>query len=163
MKKGYVAGLLLAFMMTLAVLSACSTPGGQRLLDMPLSDGPLSGKFVWHDLITDDIDRARQFYGDLMGWSFEDTRHPIGGEYTLILSGDRFVAGMVHLDDPAGVEFSRWLGYMSVADVDEAVRFNRAQGGSVAAGATCTIDVNVIVPAGTLLRPCPRKSTAITR
>ena len=133
MKTGYLAGLL-AVAVLLAGMPACTTPGGQRLADMPLSDGPLTGKFVWHDLITDDVEAVRRFYGGLLGWSFEDARHPNGGDYTLILSGERLVAGIVRLADPAGVEYSRWLGYMSVADVDEAVRFNDAQGGSVAAG-----------------------------
>ena len=118
----------------LAAAAACTTPSGDRIGDLPLSAEPLTGKFVWHDLVTDDAQQAKAFYGALMGWSFEDTTHPGGGEYTLIRSGDRFVGGIVELEDPEGVEYSRWLGYLSVADVDDAVQFNRTSGGKAVAG-----------------------------
>jgi predicted enzyme related to lactoylglutathione lyase len=134
MKFDRVMSLLVAALLFLAVLAACSTPSVGRWAELPLSEEPLTGKFVWHDLITDDVDQAKRFYGRLMGWSFEDTKHPNGGDYTLILSGERFVAGIVHLVDPAGVEYSRWLGYLSVAAVDEAVRFNESQGGDSVVG-----------------------------
>lgn len=85
-------------------------------------------------LITDDVDQVKHFYGELMGWSFEDTTHPNGGDYTLITSGDRLVGGIVQLEDPAGLEYSRWLGYLSVANVDHAVDSTRSQGGKTVAG-----------------------------
>lgn len=128
------AGLVTAAALLLAAIAACSTPGANRLADLPLSDEPLTGKFVWHDLITDDVDQVKRFYGGLMGWVFEDTTHPNGGDYTLIFAGERIVGGIVHLDDPAGLEYSRWLGYLSVADVDDAVRLNGTRGGSAVAG-----------------------------
>jgi len=120
--------------LVLAAVAACTTPTGDRIIDLPLSKEPLTGKFVWHDLITDDAQQAKAFYGELMGWSFENTTHPRGGDYTLIRSGDRFVGGIVELAEPEGVEYSRWLGYLSVADVDDAVRVNDAGGGQAVAG-----------------------------
>lgn len=113
------------------VMGACSTADSERMVDMPLSDEPLVGKFVWHDLITDDVEGARAFYGGLFGWTFEKSLHPNGGDYTLILAGERYLGGMVELDDPQGVEYSRWLGYLSVADVDRAAAFTRREGGEV--------------------------------
>ena len=120
--------------LALVVVAACSSSGGSRFADLPLSDEPLTGKFIWHDLITDDLDQAKRFYGGLFGWSFEDTTHPNGGDYTLITLGDQYVGGIVQVADPDGADYSRWLGYLSVRDVDRAVEFNRAQGGMVAAG-----------------------------
>lgn len=118
----------------LVLAGACTAPAVNRLADYPLSDEPLTGKFVWHDLITDDVDRARQFYGGLFGWNFESTKHPNGGDYTVILLGDRYIGGIVHLDDPANADFSRWLGYLSVADVDVAADYTVAQGGQAVVG-----------------------------
>lgn len=115
-------------------LAACSVPGSNRLEDLPLSDAPLNGKFVWHDLITDDVPVATAFYGGLLGWTFEETKHPGGGDYTLAFSGGRLVGGIVALDDPVDADYSRWLGYVSVRDVDEAVGFTRSDGGSAVAG-----------------------------
>ncbi|MEE4219331.1 MAG: VOC family protein [Xanthomonadales bacterium] len=134
MKIQGTARSLAFLLLVLAGIAACSTSSMIRIADVPLSDEPLTGKFVWHDLITDDVDQVKHFYGQLMGWSFEDTTHPNGGDYTLITLGDRLVGGIVQLDDPAGAEYSRWLAYLSVADVDRAVELTESQGGKAVAG-----------------------------
>ena len=119
-----------AAFLLLAGLSACGTTGDSRWSDLPLSDEPLAGKFVWHDLITDDVSAVRRFYSGLFGWKYEETRLPNGNPYTLIVADGRYIGGIVQLDDPSGVEYSRWLGYLSVPDVDEAVETTRAAGGT---------------------------------
>jgi predicted enzyme related to lactoylglutathione lyase len=112
-------------------LGACSTADAPLAPGIPLSPEPLVGKFVWHDLITDDPAATRRFYGELFGWTFEDTERPGGGPYTLVKSGSRYLAGFLQLPDPVnGTEYSRWLGYLSVADVDDAVGHTLAAGGS---------------------------------
>ncbi|MGD8578193.1 MAG: VOC family protein, partial [Lysobacterales bacterium] len=74
-------------------------------------------------------------YGGLFGWTFRDAEHPGGeGPYTVITSGDQYVGGMLQLDDPGDADYSRWLGYVSVGDVNEAVAWTRAEGGRVVAG-----------------------------
>lgn len=134
MKKVRYSLCVVALAALVATLAACSTPAGKRLVDVPLSDRPLTGKIVWHDLITDDVGQVKRFYSGVLGWTFEDTTHPNGGDYTLILSGDRFVAGIVQLADPSGQDYSRWLPYLSVADVDQAAEFTASKGGTVVAG-----------------------------
>jgi predicted enzyme related to lactoylglutathione lyase len=118
----------------LTLLCACGTTATSLVADIPLSEQPLAGKFVWHDLMTDDLEAARTFYSGLLGWTFEETRHPNGGDYTLILSDGQLVGGMVQLADPEGAEYSRWVGYLSVPDVDSAADFTVAEGGTVVAG-----------------------------
>ena len=125
---------LLAVLLLLAGATACETTGVSRVTDLELSDEPLAGKFVWHDLMTDDLEAARRFYGGLFGWTFENVTGPVGGGYTLIISGKLFVGGMVQLDDPVGDDYSRWLGYISVPDVDEAVALAESKGGSAVVG-----------------------------
>ncbi|MBT8059022.1 MAG: VOC family protein [Gammaproteobacteria bacterium] len=124
---------LIVGLLCLAALAACVSGTG-RVADFSLSEEPLHGKFVWHDLIADDPDAARRFYGGLFGWSFERTTHPNGGDYTLITSRGRFVGGIVELADPANADYSRWLGYLSVPDVDAAVERAAADGGRAVAG-----------------------------
>ena len=115
------------------VIFGCSTAGGPDLSRMSFSEDPLVGKFVWYDLITDDAAVARQFYGGLFGWSFEKTKGPGGDEYFLALDDGVYVAGIVTRPDPAdGTEFSRWLPYVSVADVDASADRTRSGGGRVA-------------------------------
>ena len=93
-----IRGLIVATMSVVA-LAACTGPMAERMADIELSDEPLTGKFVWHDLITDDSAAARGFYGGLFGWSFEVTTHPNGGDYTLIRHGERYLGGIVELAD----------------------------------------------------------------
>ena len=134
MKTTHSRWLFPVLLMLILLAAACSAPGVNRLENFSLSKEPLTGKFVWHDLITDDVERVKRFYGGLFGWTFEDTTRPNGGDYTLIMNGDRFVGGIVQLDDPSGVEYSRWLGYLSVDDVDIAAGFTEAQGGRAVVG-----------------------------
>ena len=79
----------------------------------------LVGKFVWHDLITEDPAACRRFYGALLGWEFEDT-HRGDRPYILVRAGGRYVAGIVAMPPDPSQELSQWLGYVSVPDVDAA-------------------------------------------
>ena len=111
-------GLLIA-----TVMAACSSVTESIDAEISMSESPLYGKFIWHDLVTTDINAAREFYSELFGWSYVDTDRPDGtGPYTLIKSGNAYVGGMVNLDNvDKDVNQSRWIGYMSVEDVDRAV------------------------------------------
>ena len=127
-KKHRTGFLLVAFS---AALVSCTSLNVGEEASLPLTDGPLPGKFIWHDLVTDDVPRARDFYGRLFGWTFEDAIRPEdGGAYTLARAGNRYVAGMVQREDAAdGANLSRWLGYLSVGDVDRAVATTIQAGG----------------------------------
>jgi predicted enzyme related to lactoylglutathione lyase len=119
---------------TTAMVAACSATAPVPAGNLSLSDEPLLGKFVWHDLITDDVASSRRFYGGLLGWEFEQTTHPRGGDYTLIRADGRYLGGMVLLEDSADADYSRWLPYLSVADVDAAVRATETAGGAALIG-----------------------------
>ena len=129
MNRMIFARLLPTFALAL-VIGACSATAPGPAAGFSLSKEPLPGKFVWHDLVTDDLDKARRFYGGLLGWKFERSTHPLGGDYTLITLDGQYVGGMVRLEDPAEADYSRWLPYLSVADVDAAVRFTETAGGT---------------------------------
>ena len=114
----------------LAGLSACASTTAPLLSGVSLTDDPLTGKFIWHDLITTDLDASKDFYQGLFGWQYEQRRGPKGNTYTLAKAGDHYVAGMVIGDRPQdGADVSRWLGYLSVRNVDRAVQKNDAAGG----------------------------------
>jgi len=118
------------------LLSSCAAPSRLEDSGMTFSKEPLLGKVVWTDLVTEDLAAARRFYGELLGWTFEDTTGPAGRAYVLARSGGAFVAGLVPVDKRAdGVRLSRWLPYVSVADVDASLRQASAAGGRVAADA----------------------------
>jgi predicted enzyme related to lactoylglutathione lyase len=116
--------------MLFTLLCACS--GTTSLSEgFSLSEQPLIGKIVWHDLMTENPAAAQAFYAEILGWSFVTTERPNGGPYILARSGQRFVAGILEVADPPdGAEYSRWLGYLSVRDVDEAVALTISEGGT---------------------------------
>ncbi len=128
--------LLRALSAALAVglLAACQPTVQPDPAELDLADGPITGKFVWHDLVTDDAREAERFYGDLFGWTFVRTTRP-GGDtpYVLIRSEGRFIGGIVNVEDPADGDYSRWLGYLSVPDVDAAVGATQRAGGEALA------------------------------
>jgi uncharacterized protein len=130
---------LTAFVLALA--SGCVSTPGIDTSAMSFSHEPLVGKVVWNDLVTQDLDVARRFYGELFGWTFEQSTAPSGQPYLLARSGRIFVAGMVAVNSPSkDVVLSRWLPYMSVSDVDASVAKATAGGATVLVGAR---DVNL--------------------
>ena len=43
-----------------------------------------NGMFSWFELITNDVENAKKFYGEVMGWEFmTDTNNPY---YTLVMT-----------------------------------------------------------------------------
>jgi predicted enzyme related to lactoylglutathione lyase len=115
-----------------AIIAGCSSSTGPDLSQMSFSDEPLIGKFVWYDLITDDAEAARRFYGGLFGWSFDRREGPGGKDYYLAHDDGRIVGGVVAVAEPPdGSELSRWLPYVSVGDVDASTSRARVEGGRI--------------------------------
>lgn len=128
------ARLSTSLMLLLIGISACTTAGRLDLGGMSFSSEPLIGKVVWHDLMTEDLPAAREFYGGLFGWQFEGADGAGRGEYVVARAGDTYVAGLLAIERPDdGTHLSRWLPYISVEDVDDAVSRATASSGQVAA------------------------------
>jgi predicted enzyme related to lactoylglutathione lyase len=89
----------------------------------PQSAGASShGQFHWNELRTRDVECAKRFYGDTIGWTFEAMQTPDGTSYWVAMSGSRPVAGMFTLTSPEfdGVPES-WIAFLAVDDVDRRV------------------------------------------
>ena len=122
-----------AIVIALAVPAGCVSTAKIDTSGMSFSSQPLVGKVVWNDLITEDLDAARRFYGELFGWTFQQSARPGGGEYVLARSGNVYIAGMVGVaSQSAGGPVSRWLPYASVPEVDSAVAKATAAGARIA-------------------------------
>lgn len=119
-----------------AALAACTTVTDKDFGSMTFEAEPLLGKIVWHDLITEDLASVRSFYGGLFGWTFEESQGARGQPYLLARAGDVYVAGLVGIAPSTdGERYSRWLPYVSVADVDETIATATASGATIAASA----------------------------
>lgn len=90
------------------------------------------GHFVWRELMTTDLGKAKEFYGGLFGWKLADM--PMSdGSYTIVHNGDARIGGMMAV--PAGAPpMSFWHSYSSVADVDAVIAATKAEGGQVLMG-----------------------------
>ncbi|MBL6929810.1 MAG: VOC family protein [Rhodospirillales bacterium] len=88
--------------------------------------------FTWNELMTRDVEAARTFYKELLGWTYYEKDMGEGDNYTVFLSGSKEVAGLFDINDKQfdGIP-NHWFAYISVTDVDAAVVKVEASGGKV--------------------------------
>lgn len=119
-----------------AVAAGCTSTPAIDTSAMSFSSSPLVGKVIWNDLVTDDPEAARRFYGELFGWTFERSAGRGDRPYMVARSGGIYVAGIVQAPTRTdGRASSRWLPYVSVEDVDASVEKAAGAGADVAVGA----------------------------
>ncbi len=95
---------------------------------------PAVGTFCWNELMTRDIEAAKKFYSELIGWNPTDAGMP-GMDYTLLKIGDKDAAGMMAMPDEVPKEVpSHWMAYITVDDVDAAAKKTTELGGTVIHG-----------------------------
>lgn len=104
----------------------------------PITDPPTEvrdpGRFVWVELLTLDVGTAAEFYGRVFGWTFQTFGPEDDFEtYTLVLSGDTPIGGMVYVrpKEPEKFPASRWVGFISVGDVAATAAQAEKDGGKV--------------------------------
>ena len=80
------------------------------------------GKFYWNELMTRDVEGAKKFYAEAMGWTYDAMPMPGGGTYWIAKAGDESAGGIFDISGPdyAGVPES-WMPYIAVDDVDARV------------------------------------------
>ena len=91
------------------------------------------GTFGWNELATSDPAAAKQFFGQLLGWTYEEMPMPGGGgSYVVASAGGTRVGGMFKMqgDNFKGVP-PHWMGYITVSDVDGAAKKAASLGGKV--------------------------------
>ena len=94
------------------------------------------GNFHWNELRTRDAERARRFYADTIGWTFEAMATPDGHTYWVAMQDGKPVAGLFPLTSPQFDEVPEsWMSFLAVDDVDKRVEM------AVAAGARLVMPV----------------------
>ncbi|MGN6201071.1 MAG: VOC family protein [Solirubrobacterales bacterium] len=94
------------------------------------------GTVAWNELGTRDPSAAKQFYGAVFGWEYDEEPSDRVGTYTIGKVDDAMVAGMIDLNAlqmPAEVP-ANWLVYFIVEDADAAVEKVTSGGGKVMNG-----------------------------
>ena len=121
--------------------------GAVLSLFTPAGDPPTSeGVFVWDELVTRDVESAKRFYGEVVGWKASDQEMP-NGVYTIFNSGEAQRAGCMTFP-PAAEGPSRWLPYLGTADVDASAARAEELGATSFMGPTDVPDVGRVAVLG---------------
>ena len=93
------------------------------------------GKIWWSELNTWDAEAAKAYYGNVMGWTFQEM--PTAGTdeqrpYYLALRDGQPIAGIFTMVKPMfeGIP-EHWFTYLAVDDVNQAITASNAAGGGV--------------------------------
>jgi uncharacterized protein len=122
-------------------LVLCGAVAMARAAELPpLSDTTSTGerfpgKFIWADLFTADPAAAQTFYTGLFGWEATAIARPTASgthSYIILTNGGEPVAGIARrqVRRPGPLQ-GRWVGYVSVPDVSQALAAAAAGGGRV--------------------------------
>jgi uncharacterized protein len=85
------------------------------------------GALRWHELATSDVERAKSFYGQLLGWQYE--ADPDGG--TTITSAGSRIGTMRELGDRESVTASSWIPYFGVESAHDTAHEAERNGGRI--------------------------------
>lgn len=93
------------------------------------------GKIGWFDLTVEDAPAIRDFYAKVVGWKPEDVSMGDYSDFNMTMpeSGEP-AAGICHARGGNAELPSKWLIYITVADVDKSAETCRENGGQVVAG-----------------------------
>jgi predicted enzyme related to lactoylglutathione lyase len=95
------------------------------------------GTFSWTDLTTPDAGAAKEYYGGLFGWEFEDNPVPGDGVYVMARLDGRAAAAMYETTE----RHPAWASYVTVEDADEVTARARELGANVLAEPFDVMDV----------------------
>jgi uncharacterized protein len=88
------------------------------------------GRFVWHEQVSSDPARAREFYTQLFGWGTEDIQGPM--PYQMISIDGKRHGGFGQAQE--GAPPPHWLSHVLVESVDDTAQKAKDAGGTIAAG-----------------------------
>ena len=90
------------------------------------------GTFHWNELLARDVNAAKKFYADTIGWTYDGMPTPDGQTYWVAKMGDQPVAGIFDISgaDYKGVP-DGWMPYLAVDNVDARAKKAVAAGGRV--------------------------------
>ena len=90
-----------------------------------------AGAFSWNELATNDPDAAMRFYGELLGWKFND----FAEGYWVIMNGEASNGGVRRQSPQESGIPPNWIVYFTVENVDDAVGAVESAGGRTLAPA----------------------------
>ncbi|SRR5258708_6387422 len=90
------------------------------------------GAMSWNELYTKDVEKAKQFYADLLGWTYEvDEKN---NSYIMIKNKGRSNGGIFAMTPEMGTMPPNWTVYFTVKNLDESLAKVKELGGQVYMG-----------------------------
>jgi hypothetical protein len=99
---------------------------GAQVVDRP-------GSLWWAELLTRDVQVARQFYASLLGWTAVDTLK-YGIRYSIFKLGNQAVGGLLPIGSDWGPVGAYWQVLFATADCDATLARAKTLGGSIIFG-----------------------------
>jgi predicted enzyme related to lactoylglutathione lyase len=91
---------------------------------------PADGRFCWNELATRDLDAAKKFYTELLGWQLKES-DAAGMAYNEIVAGGEHIGGLYQMGPEYGDAPAHWMAYVAVDDVDARAARVEGLGGKV--------------------------------
>lgn len=99
---------------------------GAAIANIPVS-------LSWNELATPDVDGAKKFYGELLGWTFEESPNAAtGGSYTSVSNKGRMNGGVIAMvgEQWKGIP-PHWSAYFAVENVEDVIEKTKQNEGKL--------------------------------
>lgn len=117
-RKQLQTGLILFLFLNLTSFTSSDTSD--------LIPPPFEG-FIWHDLVTPDMDQSKAFYSTVFGWEFREVQSK-GLRVATVYAGSVPIAGVIEVPT---ANTAVWIKAVFVDDVKERINMVERQGGNV--------------------------------
>ena len=83
--------------------------------------------------MTRSVDKAKDFYADTLGWSYEPFPMDGGDNYTICKAGDKVAGGIFEMKPGMGMDGipDHWFAYITVDDIDARIAKVKDAGGEI--------------------------------
>lgn len=114
------------------------------------------GKILWQDLTVDNAEEIRDFYCNVVGWTYAEVNQGEYNDFNILNPNneEEVVAGICHKRGEIANFPSQWLNYVIIENLDSSLNKCRALGGKIIVGPTKMGNSNLAViqdPAGAYL------------
>lgn len=121
-----------------------------------MSEMPTVGQFCWNELSTTDVKKAKDFYGKVFGWEFDDTE--MGDmTYTMVkVKGKKACAGIWAIPKDMQSQIPpHWMSYVLVENLEKSLAQVTKLGGKIVRPATEAGDFGIFAiisdPSGAMI------------
>ena len=92
---------------------------------------PTHGIFCWNELATRDLEAAKTFYTELLGWQLKESNAAGMAYNEIVAPNGEHIGGLYQMGPEYGEAPAHWMAYVAVDDVDARAARVESLGGKV--------------------------------